>query len=129
MDREHGHGFVLLAACNQVGLDVGQKHLHLFAGDSNWLLTAGQDSSVRLWDVQHGEQLFIWESNQPARACAFAKADPHLAVYTTDQFSTTSPSIRFVRIAEVPQQTDPTPTLQIDITRKERCSHPCACCR
>jgi hypothetical protein len=112
----------MLVPCHQLDQQHPTNGRNTLAGDSKWLMTAGQDSSVRLWDVQTGSQLFIWESNQPARACAFAKADPHLAVYTTDQFSTTAPSIRFVRIAERPQDSDQTPLLHLDRTRLQRCA-------
>lgn len=102
------------------------------AEDSKWLLSAGQDSTVRLWDVKTGEQLFCWNSHQPARACAFGKIDPRTALYSTDPFSTTAPSLRFVRIAELPQETQQDPTLQIDLKREQRCAYPirapAACC-
>ena len=76
---------------------------------------------MRLWDVKTGEQLFRWEANQPARACAFGKVDPRTALYSTDPFSTTAPTLRFVRIAEVPQETEQAPTVQVELKREQRC--------
>jgi WD40 repeat protein len=92
------------------------------AGDSKWLLTAGADSSVRLWDVELGKELCVWRTGQPAKACAFAQADQRLAAFTTSAFSTAMPSIRFVRIADVPGESDENPILQIDLERTQTCA-------
>lgn len=76
---------------------------------------------MRLWDVQTGRPLFVWETHQPARACRFGTIDPHTAMYTTDSFSTSKPSIRFVRIADIPEESSDQPMLQIDLERQQRC--------
>lgn len=83
------------------------------------LITAGADSSVRLWDVEKGTELCKWDTHQPARSCCFAQADQRLAAYTTSAFATVLPSIRFIRIADVPGDSDRNPILQIDIERTQ----------
>ena len=77
---------------------------------------------MRLWEVQTGKELFKWDAHQPARAVAFGNIDPHLACYSTDPFSTLAPSLRFVRIAELPQDSEQNPFLQIDLERSQRCA-------
>ena len=93
----------------------------IYSGDSKWLLTAGADSSVRLWDVEKGTELYTWTTHQPAKACAFAQADQRLAVFTTGAFATSMPSIRFIRIADVPGESKQSPILQIDLERTQTC--------
>jgi WD40 repeat protein len=95
----------------------------LRAGDSKWLITAGADSSVRLWDVEKGTELCKWDTHQPARSCAFAQTDQRLAAYTTSAFATVLPSIRFIRIADVPADSDKNPILQIDVERTQAYVH------
>lgn len=97
------------------------SHTVICSGDSKWLLTAGADSSVRLWDVEKGTELFTWTTHQPAKACAFAQADQRLAAFTTGAFATSMPSIRFVRIADVPGESKQSPILQIDLERTQTC--------
>lgn len=101
-------------------------HTMLLSGDSKWLLTAGADSSVRLWDVERGVELFRWETHQPAKACAFAQADQRLAAFTTSAFATSMPSIRFIRIADVPSESEQNPILQIDLERTQTCALECS---
>ena len=79
---------------------------------------------MRLWEVNGGRELFNWDAHQPARACAFGNIDEHLACYSTDPFSTRDPSLRFVRIAEVPEESEQEPTVQIDLERSQRCASP-----
>lgn len=92
------------------------------SGDSKWLLTAGADSSVRLWDVERGIELYRWETHQPAKACAFAVADQRLAAFTTSTFATSMPTIRFVRLADIPSDNVQNPILQIDLERTQTCA-------
>ena len=40
----------------------------LLAADSSLLMTGSADMSARLWDVQTGQQMFIWKHRTPVRA-------------------------------------------------------------
>lgn len=68
-------------------------------GDSTRLLTGSGDSSVRLWDVQSGQTLFVWKTQEPCRAVKFAVGD-RLAAFSTDPFMAAQSAIHFTRIAE-----------------------------
>lgn len=89
------------------------------AGDTKYLLTASTDSSVRLWEVSTGQELMKWDTHQPSKCCALARADQRLAAFATQPFSAISPSIRFIRIADIPGDSDPNPILQIDLERPQ----------
>ncbi|CAG9463740.1 unnamed protein product [Pedinophyceae sp. YPF-701] len=69
--------------------------------DSRVLITASGDSTVRLWSVYDGQELFKFAFNEPCRACSFATGD-RLAVSTTDMFLGSAPAIHVLKIAEDP---------------------------
>ena len=70
-----------------------------FAGDSERLITASADSSVKLWDVASGKDLFTFKSQEPCRAVAFSVGD-RMAAYSTDQFMGQPSAIHLVNIAD-----------------------------
>jgi hypothetical protein len=76
---------------------------------------------MRLWDVQHGTELFRWDTKQPARACAFANIDQRLVLFCTDPFAAVAPTLQLARISDFPEQTPQEPLLQIDLERSQRC--------
>ncbi|DBA93000.1 hypothetical protein WJX79_006086 [Trebouxia sp. C0005] len=67
--------------------------------DSEKLITASADSSVKLWDVASGKDLFTFKSQEPCRAVAFSVGD-RMAAYTTDQFMGQPSQIHLVNIAD-----------------------------
>lgn len=60
-----------------------------------------------------------WDTHQPSKCCALARADQRLAAFATQPFATIAPSIRFIRIADIPGDSDPNPILQIDLDRPQ----------
>ena len=77
----------------------GPPLLMQLAGDSEKLITASADSSVKLWDVASGKDLFTFKSQEPCRAVAFSMGD-RMAAYTTDQFMGQPSQIHLVNIAD-----------------------------
>ena len=77
----------------------GPPLLMQLAGDSEKLITASADSSVKLWDVASGKDLFTFKSQEPCRAVAFSIGD-RMAAYTTDQFMGQPSQIHLVNIAD-----------------------------
>ena len=69
------------------------------AGDSEKLITASADSSVKLWDIASGKDLFTFKSQEPCRAVAFSLGD-RMAAYSTDQFMGQPSAIHLVNIAD-----------------------------
>lgn len=106
-----------------------ETHSRVHAGDSRWLLTGSADSSVRLWSVSNGQELFNWDTHCPARGVAFS-AGEKLAAFTTDPFMLTMPSIRLIKMNDDPRENTQQPLLQIDLpTRFHRCVQPCVSSR
>lgn len=68
-------------------------------GDSEKLITASADSSVKLWDIASGKDLFTFKSQEPCRAVAFSLGD-RMAAYSTDQFMGQPSAIHLVNIAD-----------------------------
>ncbi|KAL9244243.1 hypothetical protein vseg_018040 [Gypsophila vaccaria] len=74
--------------------------------DSSRLLTASADQTVKLWDVQKGEQLYTFNFDSPARSVDFSVGDRR-AVITTDPFMNKTSAIHVKEIAEnIEDQTD-----------------------
>ncbi|KAL2934349.1 Eukaryotic translation initiation factor 3 subunit I [Bienertia sinuspersici] len=67
--------------------------------DSSRLLTGSADTTVKLWDVKRGEQLYTFKFDSPARSVDFAVGEK-LAVMTTDPFMDKTSAIHVKRIAE-----------------------------
>ncbi|KAG7941923.1 hypothetical protein I3843_16G073200 [Carya illinoinensis] len=69
--------------------------------DSMRLITGSADQSVKLWNVQTGEQLYSFNFGSPARAVDFAVGDK-LAVITTDPFMDSPSAIHVKQISRDP---------------------------
>ena len=69
------------------------KPVRCLTGDSARLITASAASSVKLWDVASGKDLFTYKSQEPCRAVAFS-------AYSTDQFMGQPSAIHLVNIAD-----------------------------
>ncbi|KAK9829979.1 hypothetical protein WJX72_009008 [[Myrmecia] bisecta] len=76
--------------------------------DSSRLLTASQDSSAKLWDVETGECLHTFKFQAPCRAVAFSLGEQHAAI-STDAFMAQPSLIHIVKLAEDPadQESEP----------------------
>jgi translation initiation factor 3 subunit I len=66
--------------------------------DSARLLTASADSSLRIWEVKTGKELFKFQFGKPCRATALSLGE-EMAVVTTDAFMGRPSSIHLIRIA------------------------------
>ncbi|KAL5724794.1 Eukaryotic translation initiation factor 3 subunit I [Ranunculus cassubicifolius] len=67
--------------------------------DSTQLITASADSTVKLWDIKTGTQLYTYEFTAPARAVEFSIGDK-LAVITTDPFIQYPSTVHVKRISK-----------------------------
>ena len=75
-------------------------------GDSDRLITASADQTMRIWELQTGKSLFEFQLGSPCRAVDLAIGD-HLLAFTTDQFTQSPPSIHIVNHeADISEQTD-----------------------
>lgn len=68
------------------------------SSDSRVLATASQDSSVRLWEVTTGKELFKFQFESPCRSASFSLGE-ELLVTTQDQFMSNRPHISILRVA------------------------------
>lgn len=66
--------------------------------DSEFLITASADSTLRIWKVQTGRQLFEIKYREPCRATALSLGE-ELTVVTTDKFMGRSSSIHILGLA------------------------------
>eukprot|EP00887_Chlorella_sp_A99_P004303 scaffold15.g4303.t1 len=74
--------------------------------DSTRLLTAGGDSTVRLWDMRNGQELYRFAyqgDNAPFRAVRFSVGE-QLVATSTDPFMSRVSQIRLLRMAEDPAE-------------------------
>lgn len=65
--------------------------------DSKILATASADSSVRLWDVTGGQELFKFQFHAPCRSVSYSFGE-ELLVTTQDQFMSHKPHISILRV-------------------------------
>lgn len=71
----------------------------LTAGESERLITASADQSVRIWDMQNGKELFQFKMAEPCRAVNLSLGEQMLA-FSTDAFMGSSPMIHVVKLEE-----------------------------
>jgi translation initiation factor 3 subunit I len=67
------------------------------------LMTGSGDATVRLWDLQNGQELFKFRFNEPARAVRFNIGE-NMAALSTDPFMNSLSAIRLVNIADDPRE-------------------------
>lgn len=67
--------------------------------DSTVLYTSSADSSVRMWELQTGRELFQVKINEPCRACKLSIGEQMLA-FTADAFIGAAPKLHVLRLAE-----------------------------
>jgi len=67
--------------------------------DSTRLITASGDQSTRMWDVQTGEQLFMWKYNVPSRFVNWATGDK-MFLSVTDAVMKNPPYIYLYHVAD-----------------------------
>lgn len=65
--------------------------------DSQRLITASADQTVRIWDLPTGGCLHVLKMNEPCRASALSIGERHLA-FTTDSFMGAPPQIHIVDV-------------------------------
>eukprot|EP00775_Hariotina_reticulata_P001351 gene1351-1692_t len=63
--------------------------------DSDRLITASADQTVRIWDLPTGQELHQIRMNEPCRACTLAVGEELLA-FSTDSFMGAPPQIHLV---------------------------------
>lgn len=63
--------------------------------DSDRLITASADQTVRIWDLPTGQELHQIRMNEPCRACHLAVGE-QLMAFTTDSFMGSPPQIHLV---------------------------------
>lgn len=80
--------------------------------DSKRLITGSADQTVRLWDVQTGNQLYQWSYREPARSVDFSCGE-RLAVVTTDPFMGEPSKVLVYRVTDDPADLSPDPILTI----------------
>lgn len=64
--------------------------------DTKTLITASADSSVRLWDVMTGRELFKFAYREPCRAVSLSVGE-QMAVVTTDAFIGSSSTVHVLK--------------------------------
>ena len=67
------------------------------------LITGSADQTVKLWNVETGQQLYTFNFDSPARSVDLSVGDK-LAVITTDPFMELTSAIHVKRIARDPSQ-------------------------
>jgi translation initiation factor 3 subunit I len=70
-----------------------------FTFDSQRLITASADSSVKLWDVETGADQFTFKFQEPCRAVSLSVGDRKAAM-STDPFMAEASAIHIVNIAD-----------------------------
>mmetsp|Transcript_93 Transcript_93/g.148 ORF Transcript_93/g.148 Transcript_93/m.148 type:complete len:328 (+) Transcript_93:115-1098(+) len=80
--------------------------------DSDRLVTASADQSVRVWDMQTGETMYTWKMGEPCRAINLSVGEKLLA-YTTDAFMGTSPMVHVVKFDHDSSQMSAKPVMQM----------------
>lgn len=82
-------------------------------GDSDRLITASADQTVRIWELQTGKELFQFQQGEPCRSVQLSIGEQHMA-YTTDAFMGTPPMVHIYKLeADISQQSR-TPVLEFD---------------
>lgn len=64
--------------------------------DSERLVTASADQSVKLWNVQSGEEVYHFEYDSPCRSVSFSLGEERILL-TTDAFMGTPPAVRIIK--------------------------------
>jgi translation initiation factor 3 subunit I len=67
--------------------------------DSKHLYTGSADSSVRMWDLKTGVELFKWDYFMPCRSVELSKGE-QLLLLTTDTFMRESSAVRILRTGD-----------------------------
>jgi translation initiation factor 3 subunit I len=86
--------------------------------DSERLITASADSSVRLWRVQTGEELYKFAYKEPCRAVSFSVGE-ELAAVTTDAFMGASSTIHIIPISRDLNQQQGEDIMKITVDREK----------
>lgn len=73
------------------------------AEDSTRLITASGDQTVRLWDVESGQEQHKFEYRQPCRCVTFSLGEKY-AIVSLDPFMGSASSVDMLRIAEDPAE-------------------------
>ena len=92
--RHHWCGFPALHA---FAWAVPYASYPLLAVDSEKLITASADQTVRIWQLQTGKELFRFQQGEPCRAVTLSIGETMMA-YTTDAFMGTAPMIHLVKL-------------------------------
>ncbi len=72
------------------------RSLSLLAGDSDRLITASADQTVRFWEMQTGKELFQFKLGEPCRAVNLSIGEGLMA-FTTDAFMGSAPTIHITK--------------------------------
>ncbi|MEW5303151.1 MAG: hypothetical protein WDW36_005871 [Sanguina aurantia] len=81
--------------------------------DSDRLITASADQTVRIWELQTGKELFQFQQGEPCRSVQLSIGEQHMA-YTTDAFMGTPPMVHIYKLEQDITQQSRTPVLEFD---------------
>ncbi|KAF5829879.1 WD40-repeat-containing domain protein [Dunaliella salina] len=67
--------------------------------ESDRLITASADQTVRIWDMTNGKEQFQFKMGEPCRACNLSLGEQMLA-FTTDAFMGSSPMVHLAKLED-----------------------------
>ncbi|XP_002167671.1 eukaryotic translation initiation factor 3 subunit I isoform X1 [Hydra vulgaris] len=82
--------------------------------DSKYLITGSGDNSARIWDIETGKELVIYDTGSAVRACGFSYSGKKV-FYSTDKTMGQTCEIKLYDVRDSISQGTPTPYLVIPV--------------